>query len=60
MPPEEKPIRVPVNIDAWRWPKWVDRAECGECGEALPVERLTALATLADAVGDHAGKCDTC
>ncbi|MGC4889027.1 hypothetical protein [Micromonospora sp. DT227] len=50
-------MRVPVNINAWRWPTRIDRLECAECGSALPVHRLTALSELAEAIEDHAGAC---
>ncbi|MDG4784610.1 hypothetical protein O7626_01440 [Micromonospora sp. WMMD1102] len=55
---EELPMRVPVNIDAWRWPLRTDGpVECGECREVLLVERFTALSELAEAVECHTARC---
>ncbi|MET8041295.1 hypothetical protein ABZU25_10535 [Micromonospora sp. NPDC005215] len=54
---EEKPMQVPVNVDVWRWPVRTDRIECGECGDALPVERFTALHELAEVLGQHTSRC---
>ncbi|MGC4772479.1 hypothetical protein ACLQ25_26330 [Micromonospora sp. DT44] len=57
MLPEEKPMQVPVNVDAWRWPIRTERIECGECGDALPVERFTALSELAQTLSEHGSRC---
>ncbi|MFG3558816.1 hypothetical protein ACGGAQ_31025 [Micromonospora sp. NPDC047557] len=54
---EEKPMQVPVNVDAWRWPFQTERIECGECGDVLPVERFTALSEVAETLTDHASRC---
>ena len=54
---EDKPLRVPVDINGWRWPLWVGRVECGECGEVVAVERCSALSELAEAIELHASRC---
>lgn len=55
---KELPMRVLVNIDASRWPLRTDGTiGCGECGEALPMERFTALSELAEAVEGHTARC---
>lgn len=54
---EDAPMRVPVNINAWRWPIVVDQVACGECRERLPVAPLTALSEVAEALSDHAQHC---
>ncbi|WP_433534740.1 hypothetical protein ACQPZK_21565 [Micromonospora sp. CA-249363] len=57
MLPEEKPMQVPVDVDAWRWPFRTERIECGECGDELRVERFTALSELAATLTEHASRC---
>ncbi|GAB3817327.1 hypothetical protein GCM10027605_67850 [Micromonospora zhanjiangensis] len=54
---EEKPMLVPVSVDGWRWPIRSDRIECGECGDRLEAERLTAISELAEVLAAHTSRC---
>jgi hypothetical protein len=51
------PVRVPVDVGAWRWPIRADRIGCGECGDVLLLAPLTALTEVADALTEHARVC---
>jgi len=54
---EDTMPRVPVDMNAYRWPIRADRIECGECNDRLPLAPLTALSEIADALTEHARAC---
>lgn len=51
------PARIAADAGAMRWHVRVDRIECGECSERMPVAPLTALTEIAEALSDHAARC---
>lgn len=54
---DERPVRVPVSLDAWRWPVRIGDLVCGECDVTLRIHQFTAMSELAAAIEKHALVC---